>query len=143
LGSWLERHVAAWTPGLPGEAFGLDVAASESGDSTVLAAGGSQGGSAIHRWRGSGTMATGGRVLETAAQHGVDLTRGDVPIVVDTDGLGKGVGDRLTEKGCKVIFHHGSARADDPAAYGNMRAESYGDLGKRLDPAGPWPNEAW
>lgn len=158
LPSWLPRHVEAWRAfhrqapektTLPAldlrvAAFGLDVAASGSGDESALAAGSSQGVRALHRWRHSDTMSTVGRVLALAeARYGIDLKAGEAPVAVDMDGIGKGVGDRLAEQGVNVVEHRGNAPAENPTLYANARAESYGELGRRLDPAGPWSDQAW
>lgn len=143
--SWLERHLNAWRADLSVTAFGLDVAASIDGDRTELACGGSGGCRAIHEKRSVDTMQVVGWVLRSASKrYGIDLTKGDNPIAVDMDGLGKGVGDRLAEKGCWVIEIRGNATSQvDPKQYANARAENYGELGLRLNPKGPWPDEPW
>ncbi len=140
IGSWLERHEQAWNQDVPVEAFGLDVAASVKGDETVLAAGGNNGVAALHKTRKADTMETIGWVLSTINEvYGIDCTLGQHPMTVDTDGLGKGVGDRLAEVGCWVIPHSGNAPSGvDSRRYQNLRAESYGELARRFDPRGPW-----
>ena len=150
LGSWLERHQSAWheawrdQKGVPVEAFGLDVAASSHGDQTCLAPGGHRGIAQLHLWRREDTMQTVAWVMGIARdQYEVDLSVGQDPICVDTDGLGKGVADRLQELGCWVIRHVGNGTAEQSRQYVNMRAESYGELGRRLDPEGPWPDDEW
>jgi len=144
LPSWLERHRMAWRPDIQVEAFGLDVAASESGDRTVLVAGGSQGVALVHQLREVDTMRGVGWVLRTAeSHHNVRLTGGGCPICVDMDGLGKGVGDRLAEQGCWVVEHRGNAVAQDPKRFANARTENYAMLADRLNPSGPWPELPW
>lgn len=145
IGSWLDRHTEAWREGLTVEAFGLDVAASAKGDETVLAAGGGSGVAALHKTRKSDTMQTIGWVIATIKQvYNIDMSLGQVPLAVDTDGLGKGVGDRLAEIGCWVIPHTGNSPSRvDPRRYQNLRAESYGELARRLDPVGAWSESAF
>ena len=149
---WLERHTNAWREtdgkGVPVEGFGLDVAASSSGDATVLAVGGQNGIRGLHSHREADTMATIGWVLSLVREHyDIDLTRGEHRIAVDMDGLGKGVGDRLREQGCRVVEMRGNTTAqEEPNRYGNRRVEAYGQLAARLDPAQasepfPLPND--
>ncbi|MGE3315745.1 MAG: hypothetical protein AB7O26_11585 [Planctomycetaceae bacterium] len=148
LGSWLKRHEEAWRQfgsAIPVEAFGLDVAASLLGDETILAAGGSAGLRNLHALREADTMQTVAWVLALARdRYDIDLTEGDVPVAVDMDGLGKGVGDRLKEQGVQIVEIRGGRAADiEPNTYANKRAENYGELARRLDPAGPWGLEPW
>jgi hypothetical protein len=142
VGSWLGRCEEVWHPDLPVTCFGLDVAASEHGDETVLAAGSIEGVAKLHKRRKSDTMETVGWVIQKARAHGIELTEGRVPVCVDMDGLGKGVGDRLAELGCWVIEFRGNATSEaDPRTYANLRAESYGEIGRRLNPDNsdrPW-----
>lgn len=133
-GHWLRRLLEE---SLPVECFGLDVAASKSGDETVLAAGGRRGVRALHHAQFADTMRTAGWVLSTArGEYGIDLTCGGVPIAIDYDGgYGMGVGDRLREQGVLVIEIRGNATPEANAhRYRNKRAECYGELGLRLDP---------
>lgn len=138
LPSWLPENTAAWHTDLPVSGFGLDVAASRSGDESVLAAGGQEGVRALHVWHYLDTMATVGKVQQIARErYGIDLQQGEVPVAVDMDGLGKGVGDRLAELGVKVVEIRGNAPAsEDPHRYGNLRAQAYGMLADRLRPDG-------
>lgn len=142
LPSWLDRHVGGCDQ-VEVAAFGLDVAASQHGDLTVLAAGGEQGIRALHVWRSANTMEIVGLVLQTAWSYGIDLKRGYNPIMVDMSGIGKGVGDRLREQRVKVFEFVGNGTPDDSAHYRNRRAEGYGELGARLDPNGRWPDAPW
>jgi hypothetical protein len=68
-------------------------------------------------------------------QYGIDLTLGRVPVTVDMDGLGVGVGDQLRQKNVWVIDFKGNATSQvDPRTYVNLRAEAYATLGRRLNP---------
>lgn len=142
---WLQRHVEAWHKGIEVECFGLDVARSESGDRTVLAAGGAGGCREIHQVQTVNTMEVVGWVITTAKDaYGITLTDRVNPVVVDMDGLGAGVGDRLAELGVWVLEFRGNQTSEaDPKIYGNMRAEGYGELSRRLDPDGAWPDTPW
>jgi hypothetical protein len=143
--SWLERHHRAWTSQMPVQAFGLDMAASDTGDRSELACGGSAGCHAIHEKKSIDTMEVVGWVIRIIQEkHGINLKEGLYPIAVDCDGLGKGAADRLAEVGCWVIEFRGNASSKvDPKTYANLRAEAYGELGNRLNPKGAWPDEAW
>ncbi len=148
LDSWLDRHIDAWSimrEEIPVDAFGLDVAASQNGDETVLAAGGSSGLRRLHVRQMADTMQTVAWTLAIARdEYGIDLKAGMVPVAVDMDGLGKGVGDRLAEQGARIIEIRGNRPADvEPDLYANKRAENYGELARRLDPRGPWGNDPW
>lgn len=141
LPSWLPENTRAWSEAVPVLAFGLDVAASRSGDESVLAAGGQEGVRALHVWQYLDTMATVGKVQQIARErYGIELQQGEVPVAVDMDGLGKGVGDRLAELGVKVVEIRGNATAsEEPHRYGNLRAQAYGMLADRLRPDGKFP----
>lgn len=144
LPSWLERHTGASGENLPVSAFGLDVAASRFGDLTVLAAGGSTGVRALHIQKLSDTMETVGWVLNVATKvYGIDLCRGRIGITVDATGIGKGVADRLKERGARVDPFVGAASPDNGDLYQNRRAEAYGELARRLDPRGAWSDQTW
>lgn len=143
--SWLERHIQGWRSDIHVAAFGLDVAASEAGDKTVLAAGGSGGCVGVDELQDVDTMRVVAWVIRIAQdKYGIDLKAGGTAVVVDMDGLGKGVGDRLVEVGVHVIEFRGNATSEvDPKQYANLRAEAYGELGRRLDPRGAFPDEVW
>lgn len=160
LAAWLERSYELWgrwrravdrcrrqhsllanrllQKWFPLEAFGLDVAASAHGDETILAAGGKRGVLGINATRYADTMETCGWVLRTAqSEWGVDLRRGEHPVGIDVDGLGKGVADRLREQGVRVVECRGNDPSTvDPKRYFNKRAERYAELGHRLNPDG-------
>jgi hypothetical protein len=152
---WLKRHHDEWTSSNNAQAlvtaFGLDVAASEYGDTTVLAAGSAWGCTQLHtRVRGddgenpSDTMQTVAWVIMTARmRHGIDLRTGSVPVCVDADGVGKGVADRLREIGVQVIFFRGNETAHDPKRWANRRTAAYAELARRLDPLGAYSTTPW
>jgi hypothetical protein len=133
------RRLRNW---FPVQAFGLDVAASDGGDETILSAGGRKGIRQLHACRERDTMAIVGWVLRTALEdYGIDLRQGQHPVATDMDGLGKGVGDRLREQNVRIIDIHGNDTADDPKLYVNRRAERYALLGQRLDPRGQYADD--
>lgn len=123
---------------LPVEGFGLDVAASRFGDTSVLAAGGRYGIRAIHECQFSDTQQTLIWALKTAQTYGIDLEQGRTPIAIDWGGgYGNAVGDPLKKRNVHVIEIHGNSTSElDPQKYANKRAELYGEAGRRLDPAG-------
>jgi hypothetical protein len=123
---------------LPVEGFGLDVAASRFGDTSVLAVGGRHGIRALHECRFSDTQQTLEWVLETARAYGIDLMLGTVPLAIDWGGgYGNAVGDPLKKRNVQVIEIHGNSTSGlDSNKYANKRAELYGEAGRRLDPAG-------
>ncbi|WP_417379409.1 hypothetical protein [Gimesia sp.] len=123
---------------LPVEGFGLDVAASRYGDTSVLAVGGRYGIRAVHECQFSDTQQTMCWVLETAISYGIDLKKGVIPIAIDWGGgYGNAVGDPLKKRNVHVIEIHGNANSNvDSKKYANKRAELYGETARRLDPAG-------
>lgn len=158
LRSWMKRHTDAWKAakgGLPIEAFGFDVARSTHGDASVLTCGGSKGISKQVIWKFADTTFHARRILQEAKSLGIDLTsdcRQDdqgqwtifdrVPVCVDMDGVGAGVGDILRDWGVWVIEFRGNAVAKvDPKKYGNWRAEAYALFGRRCSPHDNWSQE--
>lgn len=150
LGSWLPFHEYAHHNNLRVDAFGLDVAAFH--DENVLTAGGRDGLLKIHRYRNPNALRDRKHTMKVVAwtirvakeEYGINLRQGRVPICVDMDGIGKGVGDRLEELGVWVIAFYGNAASEvAPRRYANLRAEAYGELGRRLDNHGPWGNTPW
>lgn len=145
LGSWLKRHIDYWKDlhdgmDIPVTSFGLDVAASEFGDESILISGGPLGVRMIHDRKHADVMQTTGWVLDTATeQYGINLKEGQVPVAIDYGGgYGRGVGDRLKEMGVAVIACHPSKRSSLPSRYEDLRSELYGEFGERLNPHGPW-----
>lgn len=60
---------------------------------------------------------------------------------VDTIGIGKGIGDRLSELNCHVNFINSAETAFNPLAYANRRAEMWGNAQKMiLDRVIPYPH---
>lgn len=153
--SWFERHTSYWSrwwklyrrvkplslakrllhDALPVTAFGLDVGASAHRDHSVLAAGGSRGVRALHLIQEPDTTKLCGWVIRTIErEYGIDLTRGQHPIAVDTVGVGKGVGDRLAELGCDVRPMRGNDAPELGKNYENARTERFATLADRLNP---------
>lgn len=163
VGHWLEaskdrwrRFNAAWAKVrrrhrlrkllegyFPVEALALDVAASADGDETCLTVGGTRGIRKQHVIQERDTTKAVQWVLLTMrSEYGIDLPKSGLPIAVDMDGVGKGVGDMLKELGCNVIEIHGAATPEvSPESYFNKRAESYGEFAKRYDPAGTFAGQ--
>lgn len=147
LQGWFARHEAAWTPAAPPavEAFGLDIAYSSDGDQTCLAAGGKDGLAKLHLWHEPDAMKTIAKVLALSREHhSIELQKGQIPVCVDCDGAGYIVANRLRELGVFIIEFHGSSRAEvAPDVYGNLRAEGYSLLGRRLSPLDLWQESTW
>lgn len=124
----------------PVEAFGLDIALSAAGDESVLTAGGSRGVRQQHEFRFKQAKELVEHVLKTAREtYGIDLTRGGIPVAIDCDGLGLPIAQMFQTLGVRVIEIRGNATSEvDPKTYINMRAEAYGELGKRLDTENRW-----
>lgn len=146
--SWLPRHYAAWRTDLPVAVFGFDPAASEEGDESALAVGGQDGCLEILTTQKGDTMQLCGWLLRTVKErYGIDLTATQHPLVLDMDGIGKSIGDRLRELHVYVIeFHGNSGSRFDSNRYGNLRAECYAEMGRRLSPIERWgdsPEAAW
>ena len=146
LPSWLPRHVDAWSAArgvCRVDCFGFDVGASQAGDASVLAAGSSEGCAGLESWRGANVLEHANRIMEIAStKYGIDLTHGQVPVVVDEIGVGKGTADRLEELGIFTIRFN-AAKSSKQAEYINLRAEAYGMLGRRLSPQDKWKDAAW
>lgn len=125
------------------EALGLDVAASDDGDESVLTIGGSLGIREQWAMKFSDTTELVEWVLEVMIDHfGIRLEKSGLPIGVDMDGVGKGVGDMLKKRGCRVIEIHGAASPDvGKERYANKRAEAYGEFADRINPAGRWKGQ--
>lgn len=61
-----------------------------------------------------------------------DIHPEDIPLNIDTTGVGSGIADYLTSLNYAVNEVHYSARANDPAKYANTRTELYGDLAEQI-----------
>lgn len=134
--AWIERAEAAHHQDLPVTSFGFDIGASITGDPSILAAGGSEGCRDLHEKIETDLMKQVEWILAVARDiYGIELLHGQNPIALDRDGLGKGVADRLSELNVWVVEHIGNATSTvDARTYGNMRAETFGELGKRMNP---------
>lgn len=146
LRSWLPFHLEAHKLAPPKvEAFGLDVARSQDGDQTCLASGGQDGCHSLQFWQYSDLNKLCGSILSHVREtHGIELNQCRNPITVDCDGLGAGAADILRAAGCWVIEYRGNAGAEiDRGAYGNLRAEGYAVLGRRLNPDDRWRGKPW
>ena len=140
--SWLERSYTAWRKDLDVCAYGLDVARSRFGDQTVLTAAGEGGAKWQEQFQSIDTMQVIGwviRQIHLRDKYDIRELR-DRPVVVDVVGIGSGVFDRMREQGIMVIDFAGGGSSEFKD-YVNLRAESYGEFGKRLDPKGAWPDE--
>lgn len=76
---------------------------------------------------GRDTMQTAGWVIRIA-----EAMENRPLIVIDDDGVGGGVTDRLRELGWKVHQFRGGERAIEPAKYPNARSESWFRMGEAL-----------
>lgn len=142
-GTWIERHVKVWHENLPVDVFALDVAASATGDKSVLAVGSGSGILALHCKRLNDTMELIGWVLEKVKQlYNIDLREAGHPLAVDFGGVGKPVGQRLKEIGVWVHpISGGSSPTFDKKNYANKRAELYGEFALRLSPTGAYKDD--
>ena len=146
LGSWLDRHLAAWHDKLPVSAFGLDAARSESGDPVCLAAGGVEGVRAVHKWNSKDYRKSARQILSIALKdYGIDLTEGTVPVCFDmAGGFGAGIFEPLEDMGVWCIeFQPAGRPIYNRNIYQNQRAEGYLLLGRRLDPTDNWQALPW
>ena len=72
------------------------------------------------------TMYRAGKILIWAQEKKPDL------IGVDVIGLGAGVVDRLREMGDKVLEYNGAGKPQNEEKFGNLRAESWWNVGRRF-----------
>ena len=134
-----ERLRAVLNKWHPVQAFGLDVALSAEGDYSTLTAGGFRGVRSQHEFRSKNVKELVEWVIKTAANYGITITHGGIPVGIDCDGLGEPIAQAMEARGIRVIHINGNSKSEvDPATYWNMRAESYGELGARLNPQGRW-----
>lgn len=101
--------------------FGFDVARLGSDESVVYH---NRNGyiRAVARWAKTDTMETVGRFRRVAGSVQPALA---TAAVVDVNGIGAGVYDRLRELGYPVIPFNGGEKAYNPLKFKNRRAESY------------------
>jgi hypothetical protein len=119
-------------------AYGLDVARSLDGDQSILSAGNKKGCSYQKAFQLPDTTQLIAEVMLQSKRDGCHslFVRKKIPICVDMDGIGAGVGDRLEELGCWVIQNFGNKTAEDvPEQHENQRTENYALLGKALNPS--------
>lgn len=82
----------------------------------------------IHgRYHGQDTMSTAGAIIDAVRQNP------GAEIVVDDDGLGGGVTDRLREQGYRVKAFRAGGRPIDKQGYPNARSEMWFSFAERLD----------
>lgn len=148
LYSWLDFHQKQHIkkPKFPVTCFGLDVARSKSGDSTVLSAGGIEGVRDIHSWVDDSNTRHVQKILKIAAEcYGIDLRTSDACVCIEMGGgYGAAVYDRLQQLGVNVIaFDPAGSPSVYPNIYRNQRAEWYLLLGRRLDPSDNWQGIPW
>ncbi|MGE4105520.1 MAG: hypothetical protein AB7E74_26440 [Pirellulales bacterium] len=142
FGSWLDRHTSAsFVPG-NWSCCGLDPAASESGDESVLAIGNESGVKVILSTKIKSLQGLVEWTIEMARQHNVRLDYGHW-ITVDANGVGQGAAEMLKRAGAHVINFVGSERAEFHHLYSNRRAEGYGLLANRLNPNDYWGEQPW
>lgn len=114
-------------PGMGPGRYGVDVARYGS-DETVIYR---NRDNVIRRvWQGhkASTMVTTGHVVrELRGAPNASFA------VVDADGVGGGVVDRLLEQGYQVVPFHGGAAPSDPVKFFNLRAEMYWTLREMLE----------
>ncbi len=136
--SWLRKLVDDI---FPIQAIGLDVAASLTGDETILTVGGDRGIREQVACQLPTAPDVADWVLRTCEDRwGIVLTRGGLPIAIDYDGgFGNAVGALLRRKGVRVIEIRGATPPDvNPDKYLNKRTEAWGELAARFDPDGQW-----
>lgn len=141
LASWVDRAQKAWdAESIEVDSFGFDVATSDHGDTSSLAAGSGAGCREIHVRQGAeATVTAGWLVSKIRESYGIDLKLGRHPVAIDYGGgYGSGVGSLLREMGVWVIPVVPNERSNDPKKYVNKRAEMWGRLGNRLDPKREW-----
>lgn len=109
-------------PGAP-VILGVDVARSADGDETVIASRADKRIRIERVIRTSDAMEVCGTVMQVAA--GYQSLGYSVSCVVDADGLGGPVADRLREMGLQVTDYRASAQARDADRYANRRAETW------------------
>ena len=139
--SWVEAAVERWQtwdaagrPDLgPVTRLGVDVARSGR-DNTVVALRHGDIVSELRLTHHEDTMTTAGRVGGILEAHPGAIA------VVDTDGLGAGVTDRLREQGRSVVAFHagaGTSKRDSSGELGfaNVRSAAWWSMREKLDPA--------
>lgn len=98
-------------------------------DETVIATRVGQRVRIARHYTGRDLMQTCGEILEVARTLDCD---GFPTLIVDDDGVGGGVTDRLREQGFHVAAFRAGARAHDPTMYPNARSEAWFSLAEQL-----------
>lgn len=80
----------------------------------------------LEHWKNKSLMETTGKVIDLQQSFGVDET------IIDDDGLGGGVTDRLKELRKRVIPYHGGEKASKDV-YANKRTEDYFALSQMVE----------
>lgn len=144
LPSWLKRPCEEWRTRkdeISITAFGLDLAASEDKDWTVLAAGGPMGIKELYRCRKSSAMQILSWLKGIFLKIGLDPFQDYYPIAIDWQGAGGHViADLLEENGASIVRIIPQGSAENRHLYVNKRAEIYGNLGDRLNPESDHPD---
>ena len=106
--------------------MGVDIAryGSDSSVATILQYRGGKKWEQIHRveWNKKDTMESVGRIIELKGRYKPAV------LVIDGDGIGAGVVDRLNEVGLRVIEFRGGQKAKLSEEYFNKRTEAYCSL---------------
>lgn len=136
--SWIKPCCEKWvghSHEIKVTAFGLDLAASEDKDETVLAVGGPKGIKKLYKTRKSNSVETMTWLRNIFSTLGIDPLQDYYPIGIDCVGAGGNVmADMLEANGAVVIRHKGNSSAENKHLYMNSRAELYGQLSERLNP---------
>jgi phage terminase large subunit len=126
-----ELPVAQLVPAQPEDAVVVCDVARFGDDETVI---GTKFGPRIRicrAYNGKDLMQTVGAIVEVWRELG-DETRCHPRIIVDDDGLGGGVTDRLREQGYEVTPFRGGARAIESKKYPNARSEAWFRMARQL-----------
>ena len=91
-------------------------------DSTVIVVRQGRDLVAIKRFKGEDTMSVVGHVIEAIEEYKPAM------VFIDEGGLGAGIVDRLKEQRYKIKGVNFGWKSKNPAMYGNMRAQIWGDM---------------
>ena len=136
--SWLKKPCEEWgknKDSIRVTAFGLDLAASEDKDWTVLSAGGPAGVKELYKCRKASAVQILSWLKGVFNQIGIDPFSDYYPIAIDWQGAGGHViADLLEDNGASIVRVIPQGSAENRHLYVNKRAETYGQLGDRLNP---------
>lgn len=115
------KGIATQLPGLESGRYGADIARFGTDKSVVYR---NRGGVVryVDAWGMTDTMRTTGKIVSILKEH---HALKQIPIVVDTVGVGAGVYDRLKEQEYQAVPFSGAERAYRPDKFMNRRAELY------------------